>query len=327
MSDYGCPTTAIDLYGIAGFLDAPILGCPSAGIASLALNPNNNRFPLLIKTSFGFADVVNFFSHFFTLHNYKHICLLKDDTSAYFNLLSKFIFIKLRSVNPVLFYNTYEYDLFGITAAKDSFRSALKTANGLTRGKSHTLYIPLPMVLILTLFLAVELFELEYWGTIRYNHGDINDAIAKDAFQSLMVMSLRRPIPSSDVERFEESVKHSARTLYNYTFRPLEKLDPTIVARQAWKVKYLFDSASSHTTLAVYAYLRSKKVRYIRKEDWTNSPGLDPMDFDSNGILKKPMFKKKPKARQVGKVKYIGKEDWTANSPGLDPMDFGSDWI
>ncbi|OQV24132.1 hypothetical protein BV898_02083 [Hypsibius exemplaris] len=85
---------------------------------------------------------------------------------------------------------------------------------------------------------------------------------------------------------------------------------PRLYPGEEHKVILHFDSASSHTKPAVYSYFKSKKVKYIGKEDWmANSPDHSPMDFGPNGIFKKLMFKKKPKgipglqraARQVWK--------------------------
>ncbi|OQV14322.1 hypothetical protein BV898_11442 [Hypsibius exemplaris] len=102
----------------------------------------------------------------------------------------------------------------------------------------------------------------------------------------------------------------SAFFLNNIVKPIVEKDIPRLYPGEEHKVILHFDSASSHTTPAVYSYLKSKKVKYIGKEDWmANSPDLSPMDFGPNGIFKKSMFKKKPKgipglqraARQVWK--------------------------
>ena len=70
-----------------------------------------------------------------------------------------------------------------------------------------------------------------------------------------------------------------------------------------------FDSASSHTTPAVYAYLKKKKVKYISKEDWpSNSLDLSPMDFSGNGTFKKAMFTRKPET--IAGLQKIAREVW-----------------
>ncbi|OQV17408.1 hypothetical protein BV898_08511 [Hypsibius exemplaris] len=57
---------------------------------------------------------------------------------------------------------------------------------------------------------------------------------------------------------------------------------PRLYPGEEHKVILHFDSASSHTTPAVYSHFKSKKVKYIGKEDWmANSPDLSPMDFET----------------------------------------------
>ncbi|GAU87706.1 hypothetical protein RvY_00517 [Ramazzottius varieornatus] len=47
------------------------------------------------------------------------------------------------------------------------------------------------------------------------------------------------------------------------------------------------DSAPAHTAKKVIAWLRSRGIKVITKEEWlANSPDVSPMDFFANGYLK-----------------------------------------
>jgi hypothetical protein len=70
------------------------------------------------------------------------------------------------------------------------------------------------------------------------------------------------------------------------------------------KVILHFDSASSHTTPAVYQYLDYHNLNHKTKEEWmSNTLGLTPMDYDSNRIFKESMFWKTPKDDELMSLK------------------------
>jgi hypothetical protein len=65
----------------------------------------------------------------------------------------------------------------------------------------------------------------------------------------------------------------------------VEKDIPRLYPGEERKVILHFDSATSHTTPAVYQYLDDHNVKYIRKEEWMSySPDSSPMDYGPNGI-------------------------------------------
>lgn len=72
----------------------------------------------------------------------------------------------------------------------------------------------------------------------------------------------------------------------NKILKPIVEKDlPRLYSGEEKKVILHFDSAPSHTTPAVYKWLDTRKVKYIRKEDWmSNSPDLSSMDYGPNGI-------------------------------------------
>jgi hypothetical protein len=71
---------------------------------------------------------------------------------------------------------------------------------------------------------------------------------------------------------------------------------PRLYQGDARKIIFDFNSATLHTTPAVYQYLDNHNMNYIRKEEWmTNSPDQSPMHYGPNGIFEDSMFWKKPR--------------------------------
>ncbi|GAU95884.1 hypothetical protein RvY_07419-2 [Ramazzottius varieornatus] len=95
--------------------------------------------------------------------------------------------------------------------------------------------------------MALELFPLIYRGSIKYNDADqVNDE-ARQAFRSL-IMAKRKPPVDIDTDSFANKVKYLAREKYNYTFRPLEDMDPTITAHYESVTVYAQDIAKMVTS-------------------------------------------------------------------------------
>lgn len=93
------------------------------------------------------------------------------------------------------------------------------------------------------------------------------------------------------------TTKVNQKFFINKILKPIVERDiPRLYPGEEHKVILHFDSASSHTTPAVYQWLKDRKVKFIGKEDWlSNSPDMSPMDYGANGIFKKMMFATKPK--------------------------------
>jgi methylphosphotriester-DNA--protein-cysteine methyltransferase len=96
----------------------------------------------------------------------------------------------------------------------------------------------------------------------------------------------------------------------NSILKPIVEKDiPRLYPGEEHKVVLHFDSAGSHTTPEVYAWLDERNVKYIRKEEWlSNSPDLSPMDFGPNGIFKQILFGKK--ATGLDGLKRVARQVW-----------------
>ena len=70
------------------------------------------------------------------------------------------------------------------------------------------------------------------------------------------------------------------------------------------------DSAGSHVCSDTTDWMKSRKVKYIPKQEWmSNSPDLFPMDFGINSIFKNLLSEKR--ASTLDGMKRVMKQVWS----------------
>ncbi|OQV12260.1 Atrial natriuretic peptide receptor 1 [Hypsibius exemplaris] len=237
----GCASTASSLYGIADSLNTIFIGTPSAGMNMLALDASQDYFPLLIAMAFEFGDLADAIVLIFNRYNYTHFAILRDDSQTYFNLLSKAIMFNILQDDLSLVqkyaelpftsatFTTKDYErmlrdaagrarVIGLCMAADIIRKVMILASGLGFANGEYVYI------------AVELYDLPYWGKIHYSTGEPSDNVAREAYQSILIFSLHIDTDSTYDDDFEDKVKSLSLKRYNYSFNALEQLDPVITS-------------------------------------------------------------------------------------------------
>ncbi|OQV18934.1 Atrial natriuretic peptide receptor 1 [Hypsibius exemplaris] len=238
-----CPNTIVAVYGMAEYLDIPILGVPTAGAAVVVASQDQKyaRLPLLIRTSFSMTDMTTCFNKFLTEYNYTHVSVLHDDAYDFFTLFGKLANQRFRLINPELGRNIFDKGFFSDQMSSSKYAELLQVASGYSRvfillghgNAVRQIMITANQLGLLQgeyLFLAVELFQLKYWGSIQFNQDDGFDDVAKEAYKSLLVLTMHEEPANRDVRVFGEEVKYLAKTRYNFTFGRLEQLDPVITA-------------------------------------------------------------------------------------------------
>ncbi|OWA54726.1 hypothetical protein BV898_19126 [Hypsibius exemplaris] len=106
-----------------------------------------------------------------------------------------------------------------------------------------------------------------------------------------------KPVPENRTKKWKHKFPKKVMCAAGVSYRNATAIYFIPPTSKVYLAFFFNNVASSHTTLSVYSYPQSKNVKYIGKEDWmANSPDLSPMNFGPNGIFKKSMFKKKPKA-------------------------------
>ncbi|OWA52923.1 Atrial natriuretic peptide receptor 1 [Hypsibius exemplaris] len=251
----GCPTTASTVYGIAASLNILFFGIPASGIKTLTsldghgIHSGDSNLPILMQTGFEFADLADCMAEFLDQYNYTHVVLLRDDAQTFFNLLSKNLLATFKQSHDDLFAGTVEVPFVSTTATTAHYKKILHDAKDHARVIAlfmHARVIREFLLIAYTLgytngdyvFIAVELFDLKYWGKISYAVGDITDEAAREAYRSLLVFSLHVDPAKEYDEEFQDNVKLLAKRHFNYTFDDLEKLDPILISAYQTLVLY-----------------------------------------------------------------------------------------
>ena len=105
--------------------------------------------------------------------------------------------------------------------------------------------------------------------------------------------------------------KVNADYFIQHVLTPMFDVDvPKLFGKDAGKVVLHMDSATSHTARKTVAWLNSRGIKFITKDQWLpNSPELAPMDYFANGHLKKMM--KKHRYRSGRGMIDAAKEEWS----------------
>ncbi|OQV23264.1 Atrial natriuretic peptide receptor 1 [Hypsibius exemplaris] len=239
----GCATTAVGMYGIAEQYNVPIFGCPAAGSSSLALNRSATRFPLIIRVTFGLACVSRCVETFLRRYNYTHVTVFRDDSYSFFTLASDYLIKYFQTTNRLLFWNSKLISFVGMDLTEERREYLLDQGRNRSRvfvlhthGQSVRKFLLTGHRMGLTrgdfVFIAMEMYPLDYWGRIKYSQGDSNDEDAKVAFQSLFVISIMDQSEKTPAARaLTKAIKDLSKTRFNYTFATNEQqLDPVVMS-------------------------------------------------------------------------------------------------
>ncbi|OQV12270.1 Atrial natriuretic peptide receptor 1 [Hypsibius exemplaris] len=236
----GCATSAVAMYGIAEQYNVPIFGCPAAGASSLSLNATASRFPLLLRVPFSLSDIGLAFSTFFTRYNYSHLSVFRDDSNSFYSFTAKYIMNYFRNFHKRIYQHSLETPFTGADSTSQRRKAMLEEAKNRSRVillLTHARLVRQFMIQARSLgltqgdyvFFAIEPYELTYWGHIKFNQGDNDDTNAREAFQSLMVLSLSDSTGNGLDDNLAISIKIKAKEQYNYTFKALERPDPVVM--------------------------------------------------------------------------------------------------
>ncbi|XP_055340566.1 atrial natriuretic peptide receptor 1-like [Paramacrobiotus metropolitanus] len=235
-----CAYTAAAVYGFASSLNVPIFGSPAAGVWSLQVDSDFSDYPLLIRPAFGFSDLTDFLVYFLDRFGYRHLSVFQDDSYSFFSAMVNPILSLLQARRPLFFSNTVVTHIRSKNMTVEKYKPMLRAANERSRVfvlLVHALGIRDIMISASQLgytkgyhvFLAVQLYHLDYWGIITPFNQDRNDPVALLAYQCLLIVELREEVESLHyMQKFEREVKALARRTFNYTFDALEPIDPTV---------------------------------------------------------------------------------------------------
>ncbi|OQV12258.1 putative Atrial natriuretic peptide receptor 1 [Hypsibius exemplaris] len=239
----GCASALVGMYAIAEEANVPVFGCPAAGVAAITLNATSeySKYPLMVGVPFGLNDLAGVFITLCSRFNYTHTTLFRDDSYSFYTFTSQYLMNTFSLLAHKLYRNSMERSFIG-NGLSDEARAAL-LLEGKARSRVFILLTPAASIrkfmlaaldLGLThgdfVFLAIELYDLDYWGRISYSQDDDDDNRALKAFQSLMIVSLANNARKTNLEDIlAQDIKILAKARYNYTFNALEQPDPVII--------------------------------------------------------------------------------------------------
>ncbi|OQV12263.1 putative Atrial natriuretic peptide receptor 1 [Hypsibius exemplaris] len=226
----GCASALVGMYAIAEEANVPIFGCPAAGAAAITLNATSeySKYPLMVRVPFGLNDLSGVFITLCARFNYTHTTLFRDDSYSFYTFTSQYLMNTFSLLADKLYRNSMERSFTG-NGLSDEARAAL-LLEGKARSRVFILLTPAASIRKFMVFLAIELYDLDYWGRISYSQDDDDDNRALKAFQSLMIVSLANNARTTDLEdNLAQDIKILAKARYNYTFKALEKPDPVII--------------------------------------------------------------------------------------------------
>ncbi|XP_055329518.1 atrial natriuretic peptide receptor 2-like [Paramacrobiotus metropolitanus] len=234
----GCDDAAADIYAIAADQNVPLIACPAPNIVD-ALGAERKDLPYLIRTSFTLPDICSIIvTLLYQYQNYTDIAVFVDTASIFYGTLGEKLRVYLRGFTSGQIRSVWEF--MRADAEDESYRStcrqALINANHSTRvillfGAAKftrdclIVAAQLNMILGEHVYIAIELYQSEVWGTFRFDLDDQFDRIAKEAYKSLVIFSLYESNDHNAAE-FERVVRKTSKSLNQYAYRPFENVDP-----------------------------------------------------------------------------------------------------
>ncbi|XP_055346208.1 atrial natriuretic peptide receptor 1-like [Paramacrobiotus metropolitanus] len=238
----GCGSAAEPLYDLAVTWDKPVIGLPSASVG-LLITPY--YYDHLTRMSFAFptlnAAIVSFLNYF----NYTTPAFFYDTSLNFFSEAGQLIMASLQQNYTKLYLASKVFPFNSSLATDASLTELLQTASRTSRvffilmdaGDTRKLMMlarQLGMVGGDYVFIAVELFDSEVWGTFTWRNNDANDQAAREAYRALLIISLdinnKNDESADNLRTFWKEVVNLSKTKYNYTFPQIytSRVDPVV---------------------------------------------------------------------------------------------------
>ncbi|XP_071165656.1 atrial natriuretic peptide receptor 1-like isoform X2 [Mytilus edulis] len=275
----GC-SFGVDVIGrLAASWNLPVI-TPVGTNADLA---NKNNFPTLTRLSFGMNKFSQMYLSIFRRYNWTDVTIIHDVTHSFFIIAGDSLMIAFQyagiNVERISFDSSQNDDIgvvlkqasirsrvFIVSCSGDTFREMMLIANqlGMTTGE----YV----------FIIISLFNGDSLGDFSWRRHDSLDEFAAFAFDSVLMVKLRRPTSDSFME-FERDVKTRASTHYNYTSEDLEA-NPFITSMYE---AFMIYASVANETISEGGDLRDGMA--VTQKFWNREfRGLDgSFKIDSNG--------------------------------------------
>ncbi|XP_055352763.1 atrial natriuretic peptide receptor 1-like isoform X2 [Paramacrobiotus metropolitanus] len=238
----GCGSAADALYDLALTWHKPVIGLPSASVG-LLITPY--YYDHLTRMSFTFptlnAAVVSFLNYF----NYTSPAFFYDNSQNFFSEAGRLILASLQQNYTKLFAASKLTPFDSDLATDDSLVGLLQSASKVSRvffiltdaentRRIMLLARQLGMVGGDYVFIAIELYSSDVWGTFTWQSNDANDAAAREAYRALLIFSLdinnKNDESADNLRTFWKEIIEISKTKFNYTFPKIytDRVDPII---------------------------------------------------------------------------------------------------
>ncbi|GAV02260.1 hypothetical protein RvY_12851 [Ramazzottius varieornatus] len=233
----GCGYSADSLYNLAEYMQTPMMACPAAGFGTAAAR---EAYFMTTRTSFTHKDVVNMLLRFFDLYSYKHATVIQDDAISFYEQLSVTFTTIVRGTRQDIFSTMTPVPIRSSDANNELYDRILREGNSTSRVFVIFSNASVVRTIMITahqlgmtggdyVYIGVELFDSQAWGKFTWSVGDSGDREAKQAFECLLLVSLRQN-RNDYYDAFSANVKRLARTNLNYTFGAFEEIDPVVTS-------------------------------------------------------------------------------------------------
>ncbi|OWA52553.1 Atrial natriuretic peptide receptor 1 [Hypsibius exemplaris] len=230
----GCAYDFQSLYDVADFLAIPFIGLPAAGVGADADAALYNNMARLSITHINTVKVI---MNFLKRYKYWSPTVIQDLDISLNQQISIILKATFLSTNRTLAEQTNYNEIASTTLTYDQIANFLKDGMAgsrafilLTNASSTRQIMLVARDLGLTggdyVFIAIELFPSNSWGTFTWQMNDRFDEAAKDAYRVLLLVSLT-PSVNAAFDVFENEVKAASaiRATHRYKYGPNEGVD------------------------------------------------------------------------------------------------------
>ncbi|XP_050514890.1 atrial natriuretic peptide receptor 1 [Diabrotica virgifera virgifera] len=195
---------------------------------------DKSKYSTLTRMSYCQCRLKKVFESIFKQFEWRHIAIILDRSDLFSLTVGKILSHGLKKDGML----AYEKELDG--SEDDPLESYLKDASMYSRVFILCVRGPLVREFMLTahtlgmtsgeyIFLDVEIFQGTFWGDHDWKVGDINDTVARIAYEALLRVSLLQPT-SDKFQEFADKVKQRSMDDYNYTISENEEINFVIGA-------------------------------------------------------------------------------------------------
>ncbi|XP_055334710.1 atrial natriuretic peptide receptor 1-like [Paramacrobiotus metropolitanus] len=236
----GCGNNADALYSFAEYYKVPLIAIPAAGLETTG--PTRDTYKFLARTSYTFDDVCSSLIQILQLWGYLHTTVFTDDSQSFFHELSDAFVASFDKYSPNISLHSRFVSLSSGSNLLDSAGIVNRMLEASTSSRVFILLFNATIVRDFMLkakrlgmtdgsyvYFAIELFPSNYWGSYTWKTGQLNDQEAREAYDSLFVLSLiERQSPAFEV--FSTKVRVRSQEKFNYTFGMFEPIDSVVTS-------------------------------------------------------------------------------------------------